>query len=124
MLGTQHHIAITCSDYEKTLAFYKKLGFDLVRRWRREVQGDYLTLLRCGDITLEVFENPTAVKMPDGTVSPGLRHLAFRVEDVAKTVRELNALGIETEPVREDKVNGGCLSFFRDPDGLLLELHE
>ena len=35
-----------------------------------------------------------------------------------------NGMGIETEPVREDKVNGGRFTFFRDPDGLPLELHE
>ena len=54
----------------------------------------------------------------------GLRHLAFQVEDVAEAARWLNGLGIETEPIREDAVNGGHFTFFKDPDGLPLELHE
>lgn len=41
-----------------------------------------------------------------------------------KTERELNALGIETEPVRTDDFTGNKMTFFRDPDGLPLELHE
>ncbi len=54
----------------------------------------------------------------------GLRHLAFRVEDIGPVVRWLNGMGIETEPIREDPYNGGRFTFFKDPDGLPLELHE
>ena len=32
--------------------------------------------------------------------------------------------GIETEPVRVDEFSGGKFTFFKDPDGLPLELHE
>lgn len=123
MLNMQHHVAITCSDYERSLAFYKKLGFTLIRRAWREKNQDYLTMLGCGDIVLELFEDPTASPAP---TEPhlGLRHFAFRVTDVEETARWLNSMGIETEPIREDKINGGRLTFFRDPDGLDLELHE
>ena len=44
--------------------------------------------------------------------------------DARLATRWLNAMGIETEPIREDKVNGGRFTFFRDPDNLPLELHE
>ena len=54
----------------------------------------------------------------------GLRHLAFRVEDIEPAVAWLNGMGIETEPIREDPYNGGRFTFFKDPDGLPLELHE
>lgn len=123
MLSVQHHVAITCSNYERSLAFYEKLGFSVVRRQWREAHGDYLTMLRCGDVTLELFEDPSAAARPS-TPQLGLRHLAFRVDDAAQAASWLNAMGIETEPIREDKINGGRLTFFRDPDGLHLELHE
>ena len=54
----------------------------------------------------------------------GLRHLAFRVTSVDETVKELNAKGIETEPVRFDTFTNKKMTFFSDPDGLPLEIHE
>jgi len=50
--------------------------------------------------------------------------LAFHVENIEPVVAWLNDMGIKTEPIREDKVNGGRFTFFRDPDDLPLELHE
>ena len=40
-----------------------------------------------------------------------MRHLAFKVESVDDTVRELNAKGIETEPVRLDDYTGKKMTF-------------
>ena len=54
----------------------------------------------------------------------GLRHLAFRVDRIEDTVRELKLLGIEVEPIRIDEFTGRKMTFFGDPDGLPLELHE
>ena len=54
----------------------------------------------------------------------GLRHLAFKVKSVDDTVKELNGKGIETEPVRLDDYTGKKMTFFHDPDGLPLEIHE
>lgn len=54
----------------------------------------------------------------------GLRHLAFCVESVEQTVRELVEVGIECEPIRVDSYTGKKMTFFHDPDGLPLELHE
>ena len=54
----------------------------------------------------------------------GLRHLAFCVESVEQTVKELAEVGIECEPIRVDDFTGKKMTFFHDPDGLPLELHE
>ena len=43
---------------------------------------------------------------------------------VDDTVKELNGKGIETEPVRLDDYTGKKMTFFHDPDGLPLEIHE
>ena len=124
-LTKQHHIAIICSDWSRTKDFYiDKLGFELFREVYRPEQNDYLRMMRQGDTVLEVFikpENPERVNNPE---AKGLRHLAFHVEDIEPAVAWLNGMGIETEPVREDKVNGGRFTFFKDPDGLPLEFHE
>ena len=124
-LEKQHHIAIIVSDYKKAKEFYiDKLGFRLIREVYRPVQKDYLRMLQLGDTTLEIFVKPQAPARVTDPEAMGLRHLAFHVEDIDPAVEWLNRMGIETEPVREDTVNGGRFTFFKDPDGLPLELHE
>ena len=120
-----HHVAIIGSDYERLKDFYvNKLGLPLVREVYREQRRDYILTLLVGDVEVELFimeDPPERVTNPEAR---GLRHLAFHVEDVEKAAAWLNSLGIETEPIREDTCNGGRFTFFRDPDGLPLELHE
>lgn len=125
MLKRQHHVAIICSDYERSKDFYVgKLGFQVIREVWREDRQDYLTMLRSGDVVLELFTKPNAPQRPTQPEALGLRHLAFQVEDVAAAAAWLHSRGVETEPIREDGVNGGRMTFFRDPDDLPLELHE
>ena len=124
-LNKQHHIAVISSDWEKAREFYiEKLGFILEKEFFRPAQNDYLRMLRQGDTVIELFVRPDAPQRVNNPEALGLRHLAFRVEDIEPAVAWLNSVGIETEPVREDKVNGGRFTFFKDPDGLPLELHE
>mgnify|MGYP003291588671 FL=1 len=124
-LTQQHHIAIISSDYAKAKEFYiDKLGFELYREVYRPAQKDYLRMLRKGDTVLELFIRPDAPARVNNPEALGLRHLAFRVEDIVPVVAWLNDKGIETEPIREDPYNGGRFTFFKDPDGLPLELHE
>ena len=124
-LTKQHHIAIISSDYAKAKEFYiDKLGFELYREVYRPEQNDYLRMIRKGDTVLELFIKPDAPARVNNPEAMGLRHLAFHVEDIVPVVAWLNENGIETEPVREDPYNGGRFTFFRDPDGLPLELHE
>ena len=125
MLRKQHHIAIISSDWEKAREFYvNKLGFELTREVWRPAQNDYLRMLSLGETTLELFIRPDAPQRVNNPEAMGLRHLAFHVEDAVAAAAWLNARGVETEPIREDLVNGGKFTFFRDPDGLPLEIHE
>ena len=125
MLKHQHHIAVICSDYAKAKEFYiDKLGFTLEAEFHRPAQKDYLRMLRLGDTVIELFIRPDAPARVNNPEAMGLRHLAFRVENIEPAVAWLNSMGIETEPVREDPYNGGRFTFFKDPDGLPLELHE
>ena len=124
-LKSQHHIAVICSDYEKSKEFYiDKLGFELFGEFYRPEQNDYLRMLRQGDTVIELFVRADAPQRVNNPEALGLRHLAFHVEDIEPAVAWLNQRGIETEPVRVDPYNGGRFTFFKDPDGLPLELHE
>jgi glyoxylase I family protein len=125
MLNLTHHIAIICSDRDKALDFYmNKLGFAMIREVERPQQEDILIMLRSGATVLELFIKADAPQRVNDPEALGLRHLAFHVENMDEAVAWLNSRGVETEPVRNDTINGGRFTFFRDPDGLPLELHE
>ncbi len=126
-LNKMHHVALIVSDYQKSREFYvEKLGFPVIRENYRPERGDWKLDLRFGDGELEIFGRPTAPARPGwpGQEACGLRHLAFRVEDVEETVAELEAKGIPCEPIRRDEFTHAKMTFFHDPDGLPLELHE
>lgn len=125
-LSSIHHIAIIVSDYAAAKDFYvNKLGFQVIRENYRPERRDWKLDLRISDtVELEIFveENPPRrVNRPEAC---GLRHLAFHVDDVEAVVGELAEVGISCEPVRTDTYTGKKMTFFFDPDGLPLELHE
>lgn len=128
-LSAIHHVAIIVSDYEAAKDFYvRKLGFAVVRENYRAERRDWKLDLRLGEgadaVELEIFAEPDPPPRVTRPEACGLRHLAFRVPDVEQTVRELAALGIACEPIREDAYTHKKMTFFFDPDGLPLELHE
>ena len=120
-----HHIAIITSEYNKTIDFYvRKLGFKILRENRREDRVDIKLDLQLGDCELEIFVNKSAPQRPNYPEALGLRHLAFKVKDVEEAAAWLNERGIETEPIRFDVFTQNRMTFFTDPDGLPLEIHE
>lgn len=125
-LSQIHHIAIIVSDYEASKDFYvNKLGFQIVRENYRPERNDWKLDLKVNETTeLEIFgvKNPPArVTRPEAA---GLRHLAFFTDNIEETVSELKEKGIVTEPIRVDEFSGKKFTFFADPDGLPIELHE
>ena len=125
LVNTIHHVAIIVSDYEKSRDFYvNKLGLEIIRENYRQERGDYKLDLRLGDCELEIFGMPNPPERVSRPEACGLRHLAFHVSDIEQTIRELNRQGIQTEEVRFDEFTGKKMTFFFDPDGLPLELHE
>lgn len=125
-LSRIHHIAIITSDYDKTIEFYvKKLGFNIIRENYRLERKDWKLDLRVNEFTeLEIFVESNPPKRVNRPEACGLRHLAFYVDSVEQTVSELEKVGINCEPIRVDDYTGKKMTFFHDPDGLPLEIHE
>lgn len=121
-----HHIAIIASDYDKAKDFYvNKLGLKIKREVERKERENFIIFLDGGEnIEIELFIEKNPPKRLTRPEARGLRHLAFRVDDIYKSVEELKKRGIETEEIRIDPLNGKHMTFFFDPDGLPLELHE
>lgn len=125
LLGV-HHLAIICTDYARSKAFYTEvLGLEIIREVYRAERASYkLDLALQGQYVIELFSFPEPPPRPSRPEAAGLRHLAFAVADVAAAIRHLAAHGVECEPVRVDELTGRQFTFFSDPDGLPLELYE
>lgn len=121
-----HHIAIICSDYEKSKAFYTEvLGFKILREvYRAERQSYKLDLMVGNNYAIELFSFPNPPKRSSQPEACGLRHLAFEVENVECTRQELINKGIVCEEIRIDEFTDKKFFFTQDPDALPLEFYE
>ena len=122
-----HHIAIIGRNYNKTKEFYiEKLGFEITSEHHRVDKNDIIINVEKENVVLEIFIKEDAplrppIPTPENT---GLRHLAFKVTDVEKTLEEFDSLKIVHQGLRYDDFDGKKMAFFFDPDGLPLEIHE
>ena len=121
-----HHIAIICSDYAVSKAFYVNiLGLQIVQETYRPERQSYKLDLAVNNLyQIELFSFPAPPQRVSQPEARGLRHLAFAVSDLDAAVADLNQKQIATETIRTDEITGKRFTFFQDPDGLPLELYE
>ena len=121
-----HHVAVICSDYDVSKAFYcDVLGFAVIAETYREQRDSYKLDLSLPDGSqIELFSFPDAPPRPSYPEAQGLRHLAFVVDNINLVVEYLQEQGITVEPIRVDELTGKQFTFFNDPDGLPWELYQ
>ncbi|MES2428340.1 MAG: VOC family protein [Bacteroidota bacterium] len=121
-----HHIAIICSDYERSKHFYTQiLGFKILQEVYRAERKSYKLDLEVGNqYQIELFSFPDPVKRPSRPEAAGLRHLAFEVNNIEEAVAAITADDVIVEPIRIDEFTGKKFTFFTDPDGLPIEFYE
>ena len=121
-----HHVAIICSDYEKSKNFYVNiLGCDIKQETYRAERKSYkLDLMVGGEYQMELFSFPDSSHRPSHPEARGLRHLAFEVDDINQAIEDLKKENIPVEPIRVDELTGKRFTFFCDPDDLPLEIYE
>lgn len=104
MLEKVHHLAIIASDIEVSKRFYcDVLGFTiLAETYRFERDSWKVDLALNGNYLIELFSFP----------------------DAPARVNQPEARGLELEAVRVDELTGSAYTFFKDPDGLPIELVE
>ncbi|QRK08862.1 VOC family protein [Archangium violaceum] len=126
LFDSVHHVALICSDYARSKAFYTEiLGLPIIREVHRVERSSFKLDLQVGPgVQLELFSFPHPPPRPTRPEACGLRHLAFAVADIDPVIAHLRAHGIETEEVRVDPHTGQRFTFFRDPDDLPLEIYE
>jgi glyoxylase family protein len=127
MFSNIHHIAIIGTNYQKTKEFYvDKLGFRIISEYHRPEKNDIIINVKQGNLVLEIFikaDAPLRPEMPNPEHS-GLRHLAFKVNDIEAALKKFDELDIPHEELRYDDFDNKKMAFFFDPDGLPLEIHE
>ena len=121
-----HHIAIICSDYERSKHFYTEiLGFKIDNEVYRQERSSYkLDLSLNGQYLIELFSFPNPPQRPTRPEATGLRHIAFGVKDIEKAVEFLISKNITVEPIRIDEYTNRKFTFFNDPDNLPIEIYE
>lgn len=126
MINKVHHIAIICSDYQKSKQFYTEvLGLGIIREVYRENRQSFkLDLELNGSYIVELFSFPNPPQRTSRPEAVGLRHLAFEVDDLQKVVAHLEKFKIEVEPIRIDELTEKRFTFIADPDHLPIEFYE
>ena len=124
-IKTIHHIAIICTDYERSKRFYMEvLGAEIICETWREQRRSHKLDLRLGNAQIELFSFPKPPPRPTRPEACGLRHLALGVEDLEDCIAHLQQHDVLVEPIRTDDLTDKRFTFFQDPDGLPLELYE
>ena len=125
-LNKIHHIAIICSDYQKSKTFYTSvLGLTIIQEiYRQERQSYKLDLALNGEYVIELFSFPNPPKRPSTPEAAGMRHLAFEVNDIQKIRDYLVNRNITAEAIRVDEFTQKKFFFIADPDNLPIEFYE
>lgn len=125
-LNKIHHIAIICSDYQKSKHFYTQiLGLEILQEVYREERQSYkLDLALNGNYVVELFSFPNPPKRVSRPEAAGLRHLAFEVNNIDETHDYIRSNNIEAETIRVDEYSHKRFFFISDPDDLPIEFYE
>jgi catechol 2,3-dioxygenase-like lactoylglutathione lyase family enzyme len=145
-LRAVHHIGIPVSDLDRTLAFYRELTGATVLL-QNDMRGSQLSdaigvrnpdlrfaMLQLGNIILEFIEyrTPKGNSYDRANNDVGINHLAFEVENIRELYARLEGKGLAfnapphtfTQEDGAPDVVGATFAYFKDPDGIVLEIFE
>ena len=117
------HTCYRIGDIERSVAFYRALGFEESRRMGLPDGATNVFMAMPGDgERLELTFNPGVESYELGT---GYGHIAIAAPDLDLTLAELSEQGIEPErPPYTVRDGGSRICFVRDPDGYRVEIIE
>jgi catechol 2,3-dioxygenase-like lactoylglutathione lyase family enzyme len=136
-----HHTAISTSNIERSLQFYRDLlGFKEVFSSKWDIGTETtdkivglkdssarVVMLRAGNACVELFQYATPEPKPGNMNRPvcdhGITHLCLQVADIDAEYTRLKAAGMRFHCPPQD-VGGLRATYGRDPDGNVVELLE
>ena len=116
------HIAITASDYEKSIAFYRDtLGLPEAFRVDRD-GAPWMTYLKTGSNDfIEIFDGHGVA--PEDIPEIGVKHICLWVDDIEQTLSDLKDRGLDVDPKGAKIGKSKSRQYFiQDPDGVRIEL--
>ena len=135
------HVGLVVEDLDETVRFLTLLGFDCGRP--SVFSGEWIDrIVDLEDVTVEVvmargpdggdvfevvrFESPAAgaAEQAPPVNRPGMRHIAFTVDDLRGVVDRVREAGWETVGEIVDYKSTFLLCYVRGPEGLIVELAE
>ncbi len=125
-----HHTAISTINLDKSVEFYKALGFEQVHRYDETDRSMSIVHMKLGDYFLEIFcyFNNTDGNLPDLEVGNnleqvGVKHIALHADNVEDTLEGLKSIGLADENVQVTIGDTAVKYFFiKDPDGIWVEI--
>ena len=135
------HVGIVVDDLADATEFFTELGLELLGTWGAEggsverivglegVRTDVAMMQTPdgnGRLELVKFLSPSTegANGPAPANTPGIRHLAFAVEDIDAVVARLRARGAELVGELERFEDSYRLCYIRGPEGIIIELAE
>ena len=124
------HYAISVGDADRSISFYEKLEFQVIKDYQAEDGSVRIVQMKNGNFILEMFAYPDSEKLPDfvNTLGEdlkvkGAKHLGLQVADVEKAAAYLTESGLVNEkPVISQGRLGRPYFFIKDPDGIFVEI--
>lgn len=126
-----NHVAISVTNAEESIEFYKKFGFEEFKSWKAEDESIKINMLKLNNTVLEMFCYKEYAKLPEtakttATDLPvlGTKHFALGVENI----EQAKEFVIKNEIANDIEIKVGRLGkpyfFIKDPDGILVEIIE
>lgn len=117
------HVLIIVKDLERSIRFYKLLGFEHLETILRP--KDRVAVLRLGKVKFELMNLPQGeetYRQPRKLSDTGFRHIGFKVENLEEVYRNLkDKIQFDSPPRAIAGRDNRMTVFFKDPDGV--EMH-
>ena len=119
------HTCYRITDIDRSLAFYRALGFEEVRRMAIREEAINVFLNQPGDGEKPRLELTYNFGVDSYELGTAYGHIAITAEDLDATLARLAEQGITPEkPPYSVSEGGSRLCFVRDPDGYRVEIIE
>ncbi len=127
---TIDHYAISVADADRSIAFYEKLEFSVIKDYRAEDGSVRIVHMQNGNFILELFSYPDSAKVPEfvNTLGEdlkvqGAKHMGLNVQDIDAAATYLQQAGaLRQKPEICEGRLGRPYFFIKDPDGIFVEI--